>query len=229
MVAETSEPHYLGHRQRLRERFRRAGGSGFEDYELLELLLFSAIPRRDVKPLAKALIERFGGYAAVLSASRTDLERIDGLGEVAVDAILAVREASIRLVREEAFSQPVLSGWQQLIDYCRADMARAKIEHFRLIFLDRRNRVISDELQQAGTVDHAPVYPREVARRCLELSATAVILVHNHPSGDPAPSRADIDITREISKALAAIGVMVHDHIVIGRRGHASFKSMGLL
>ncbi len=222
-------PHYHGHRQRLRERFRRTGGSGLEDYELLELLLFAAIPRRDVKPLAKALIDHFGSYAGVLSAGRTDLARIDGLGEVAIDAVLAVREAAVRLAREEAMAQPVLSGWQQLIDYCRADMARAKTEHFRLLFLDRRNRLIHDEVQQAGTVDHAPVYPREVAKRCLELSATAVILVHNHPSGDPAPSRADIDITREIAKALSAIGVTVHDHLVIGRKGHASFKSMGLL
>lgn len=226
---QDSEPHYHGHRQRLRERFRRAGGSGLDDYELLELLLYSAIPRRDVKPLAKLLIEKFDGYAGVLSATRGDLLRISGLGEVAIDALQAVREAAIRLVREESRARPVLSGWQQLLDYCRADMARAKTEHFRLIFLDRRNRVIDDEIQQSGTVDHAPVYPREVARRCLELSATAVILVHNHPSGDPSPSRADIDITREIVKALAAVGVAVHDHIVIGRRGHASFKSLGLL
>jgi DNA repair protein RadC len=228
-VSDASAPHYIGHRQRLRDRFRRTGGAGLEDYELLELLLFAAIPRRDVKPLAKTLIDRFAGYAGVLSASRSELARVEGLGEVAIDALLAVREAAVRLAREEAMARPVLSGWQQLLDYCRADMARAKAEHFRLLFLDRRNQLIHDEVQQVGTVDHAPVYPREIARRCLELSATAVILVHNHPSGDPAPSRADIDVTRDIVKALAAIGVAVHDHIVIGRKGHASFKSMGLL
>ncbi len=226
-VAE--EPHYHGHRQRLRERFRRAGGAGLNDYELLELLLFAAIPRRDVKPLAKTLIDRFGGYADVLSAGREALARIDGLGDVAIDTLLAVREAAVRLAREEAMDKPVLSSWNKLLDYCRADLARAKTEHFRLMFLDKKNQLIHDEVHQVGTVDHAPVYPREVAKRCLELSATAVILVHNHPSGDPAPSSADIAITKDIAKALSAIGVAVHDHLVIGRKGHASFKSLGLM
>ncbi len=228
-VNESAEPHFHGHRQRLRERFRRAGAAGLDDHEMVELLLFAAIPRRDVKPLAKSLVDRFAGYAGVLSASRSELSRIDGLGDVAIDTLLVVREAAVRLARVEAMSSPVLSGWQKLIDYCRADMARARTEHFRLLFLDRRNRLIHDEVHQVGTVDHAPVYPREVAKRCLELSATAVILVHNHPSGDPAPSRADIDITKDIAKALGAIGVVVHDHLVIGRAGHASFKSLGLL
>jgi len=228
-VTDSDAPTYLGHRQRLRDRFRRAGAAGLEDYELLELLLFAAIPRRDVKPLAKALIDRFRSYAGVLSASRSELARVEGLGDVAVDTLLGVREAAVRLAREEAMAQPVLSGWQKLLDYCRADMARKHTEHFRLLFLDKRNQLIHDEVHQVGTVDHAPVYPREVARRCLELSATAVILVHNHPSGDPTPSRADIDITKDIAKALAAIGVIVHDHLVIGRKGHASFKSLGLL
>ncbi|MBI3504948.1 MAG: DNA repair protein RadC [Proteobacteria bacterium] len=228
-VTESDPPHYLGHRQRLRERFRRAGGEALNEYELLELLLFAAIPRRDVKPLAKDLMDRFASYAGVLSATRSELARVEGLGEIAIDAVLVVREAAVRLAREEAMARPVLSGWQKLVDYCRADMARRHTEHFRLLFLDKRNQLIHDEVHQVGTVDHAPVYPREVARRCLELSATAVILVHNHPSGDPTPSRADIDITRDIAKALAAIGVTVHDHLVIGRRGHASFKSLGLL
>jgi DNA repair protein RadC len=228
-VTESDTPHFHGHRQRLRERFRRAGSAGLDDYELVELLLFAAIPRRDVKLLAKSLVDRFAGYAGVLSASRTELARVDGLGDVAIDTLLAVREAAVRLARAEAMANPVLSGWQKLIDYCRADMARKQTEHFRLLFLDRRNRLIHDEVHQVGTVDHAPVYPREIARRCLELSATAVILVHNHPSGDPAPSRADIDITKDIAKALSAIGVVVHDHLVIGRTGHASFKSLGLL
>ncbi len=228
-MTESDPPHYLGHRQRLRERFRRAGGEALNEYELLELLLFAAIPRRDVKPLAKDLMDRFASYAGVLSATRSELARVEGLGEIAIDAVLVVREAAVRLAREEAMARPVLSGWQKLVDYCRADMARRHTEHFRLLFLDKRNQLIHDEVHQVGTVDHAPVYPREVARRCLELSATAVILVHNHPSGDPTPSRADIDITRDIAKALAAIGVTVHDHLVIGRRGHASFKSLGLL
>ena len=226
---EPDKPHFLGHRQRLRERFRRAGAAALDDYELVELLLYAAIPRRDVKPLAKALCERFGGYAGALSASRGELARIDGLGDVAIDLLLSVREAAVRLAREDAMAAPVLSGWQKVLDYVRADMARRPTEHFRLLFLDKRNRLIHDEVHQAGTVDHAPVYPREVAKRCLELGATAVILVHNHPSGDPSPSRADIDITRDIAKALAAIGVAVHDHLVVGRRGHASFKGMGLL
>ncbi len=222
-------PHYHGHRQRLRERFRRAGAAALNDYELLELLLFAAIPRRDVKPLAKMLIDRFGSYADVLSAEREALARIDGLGEVAIDTLLAVREAAVRLARQEAMEKPVLSSWNKLIDYCRADMARAKKEHFRLLFLDRKNQLVHDEVHQVGTVDHAPVYPREVAKRCLELSASAVILVHNHPSGDPKPSAADIAITKDIAKALAAIGVAVHDHLVIGRNGHSSFKSLGLI
>ncbi|MFM7345670.1 MAG: DNA repair protein RadC [Tagaea sp.] len=227
-VAEGPAPHYHGHRQRLRARFRRAGAAALEDYELLEMLLFAAIPRRDVKPLAKALIARFGGYAGALSAGRGELAAVEGLGETAIDALLAVREAAVRLARAEIAEKPVLSGWEKLMDYLMADMARAKQEHFRLLFLDKKNRLIHDEVHQSGTVDHAPVYPREVAKRCLELHASAVILVHNHPSGDTTPSRADIDITREIDKALKAIGVAVHDHVIVGRKGHTSFKAKGL-
>jgi DNA repair protein RadC len=227
-AAESPAPHYHGHRQRLRARFRQAGGGALQDYELLELLLFAAIPRRDVKPLAKALIQRFGSYADVLSATREALARVDGLGDVAIDTLLAVREAAVRLTRADASGKPVLGGWEKLMDYLMADMGRAKQEHFRLLFLDKKNRLIHDEIHQTGTVDHAPVYPREVAKRCLELNASAVILVHNHPSGDTQPSRADIDMTREIDKALKAIGVAVHDHVIVGRHGHTSFKSMGL-
>lgn len=227
-VAEGPAPHYHGHRQRLRARFRRAGAAALEDYELLEMLLFAAIPRRDVKPLAKALIARFGGYAGALSAGRSELAEVEGLGGTAIDALLAVREAAVRLARGEIAEKPVLSGWEKLMDYLMADMARAKQEHFRLLFLDKKNRLIHDEVHQSGTVDHAPVYPREVAKRCLELHASAVILVHNHPSGDTTPSRADIDITREIDKALKAIGVAVHDHVIVGRKGHTSFKAKGL-
>jgi len=227
-VAEGPAPHYHGHRQRLRERFRKAGGGALQDYELIELLLFAAIPRRDVKPLAKALIQRFGSYAELLSASREELGKVDGLGDVAIDTLLAVREAAVRLARADASDKPILGGWEKLMDYLMADMGRAKQEHFRLLFLDKKNRLIHDEIHQKGTIDHAPVYPREVAKRCLEIGASAVILVHNHPSGDSKPSRADIDITREIDKALKVIGVTVHDHVVVGRRGHTSFKSMGL-
>lgn len=225
---EDVAPHYHGHRQRLRERFRKAGAAALQDYELIELLLFAAIPRRDVKPLAKAVIERFGSYAGALSASREELAAIDGLGDAAIDTLLAVREAAVRLARTEISDKPILGRWEKLMEYLTADMARAKQEHFRLLFLDRKNRLIHDEIHQKGTVDRAPVYPREVAKRCLELNASAVILVHNHPSGDTQPSRADIDVTREIDKALKAIGVAVHDHVVVGRDGHTSFKSMGL-
>lgn len=227
-AAEGKAPHYHGHRQRLRERFRRAGGEALDDYELLELLLFAAIPRRDVKPLAKGLIARFGSYAGALSAKREELDGVDGLGDAAIDALLAVREAAVRLARADATEKPVLSGWEKLMDYLMADMARAKQEHFRLLFLDRKNRLIHDEVHRSGTVDHAPVYPREVAKRCLELHASAVILVHNHPSGDTLPSKADIDSTREIEKALKAIDVVVHDHVIVGRTGHTSFKAKGL-
>ncbi len=222
-------PDYLGHRQRLRERFRSAGAEAFADYELLELLLFHAIPRRDVKPIAKRLIARFETFAAVVSASREQLAEVDGLGEVAIDAIKIVRDAAVRLARQEAVGKPVLSSWQKVLDFCRADMAHREREYFRLLFLDKKNILIRDEIQQAGTVDHTPVYPREVVKRALELGASAIILVHNHPSGDPTPSRADIDMTREIVKAASPLGIAIHDHIVVGRKGHVSFKGQGLI
>jgi DNA repair protein RadC len=221
-------PHYLGHRQRLRERFRAAGGAGLPDYELIELLLFAAIPRRDVKPLAKSLEKSFGGFAGLISASRERLEAA-GLGDGAIDLFKVVREAAVRLAREEMHELPVMGSFQKVLDYCRTDMAHADVEHFRLLFLDRKNKVIGDEVQQRGTVDHTPVYPREVVKRALELGASAIIMVHNHPSGDPSPSKADIAMTREVVKAAAALGVAVHDHLIIGKRGHSSLKSMGLL
>jgi DNA repair protein RadC len=221
-------PHYLGHRQRLRERFRATGGAGFPDYELIELLLFAAIPRRDVKPLAKTLEKSFGGFAGLISASRECLEAA-GLGDGAIDLLKIVREAAVRLAREEMTEQPAMGSFQKVLDYCRTDMAHADVEHFRLLFLDRKNKVIGDEVQQRGTVDHTPVYPREVVKRALELGASAIIMVHNHPSGDPSPSKADIAMTREVVKAAAALGVSVHDHLIIGKRGHSSLKSMGLI
>lgn len=222
-------PDYLGHRQRLRARFRNGGADAFADYELLELLLFHAIPRRDVKPIAKALIKRFGSFAGAISAPRAQLAEIDGLGDVAIDALAVTRAAAVRLAREEAVGGHVLSSWQKVIAFCRADMAHREREHFRLLFLDKKNILIGDEVQQSGTVDHTPVYPREIVKRALELGASAIILVHNHPSGDPTPSRADIDMTREVVKAASPLGIAIHDHIVIGKKGHVSFKGQGLI
>jgi len=227
--AQSTAPHYFGHRQRLRDRFRQAGGDALSDYELVELLLFSAIPRRDVKQIAKALIARFGSFAAAISADRAALAAVPGLGDAAIDALKAVREGAVRLLRADAMAAPVLGSWQKVLDYCRASMAHGATEQFRVLFLDRKNALIADEEQARGTVDHAPVYPREVVKRALELAASAIIMVHNHPSGDPTPSKADIDMTRAVVKAAEAVGVVLHDHIVVGRTGHASFKGLGLL
>lgn len=220
-------PHYHGHRERLRERFR-AGSDALPDYELVELLLFAAIPRIDVKPLAKALVEKFGSFAGVVSASREALAEA-GLRDGAIDLMKVVRESAVRLARQEVLNRPVLSSWQKVLDYVRAQLAHAPIEQFHVLYLDRKNVLIADEAQQRGTVDHTPVYPREVIKRALELGASAIIMVHNHPSGDPTPSKADIAMTREVAKAAETLGLTVHDHIVIGRAGHASFKGMGLL
>jgi len=227
--AEFDRPHYHGHRERLRQRFREAGGDALADYELLELILFQAIPRRDVKPIAKALIERFGGFAEAIAAPRETLARVGGLGESAIDALKAVQEAAVRFTREQAQTRPVLSSGQKVLEYCRARLAFSEIEEFHLLFLDRKNGLIAAEKQQRGTVDHTPVYPREVVKRALELSATAVLLVHNHPSGDPTPSKADIDMTREIVRAASVLGIAVHDHIIVGRQGHTSLKSLGVI
>ncbi|MBI3709712.1 MAG: DNA repair protein RadC [Proteobacteria bacterium] len=222
-------PHYHGHRQRLRERFRSGGGTALPDYELLELVLFGAIPRRDVKPLAKALMARFGSFAGVVSAERAALAEIDGLGDVAIDLLKTVREAALRLSREEVMKRPVLASWTKVLDYCRSAMAHNSTEQFRLLFLDHKNVLIADEVQQTGTVNHTPVYPREVVKRALELSASAIIMVHNHPSGDPTPSKADVEMTKDVARAAGAVGIQVHDHVIIGRQGHASFRSLGLL
>ncbi len=224
-----SDPHYLGHRERLRARFLDGGADALPDYELLELVLFSAIPRRDVKPLAKALLSAFGTFAEVVSAPRERLAEIDGAGEAVVAQLKIVEAAALRLSRTRLLNRPVLSSWAALLDYCAAAMARNPKEEFRVLFLDRKNVLIADEVQNRGTIDHTPVYPREILSRALELGASAVILVHNHPSGDPEPSRADIDMTREIATAARALGITVHDHIVVGRGGHASFKALGLL
>lgn len=221
--------HYHGHRERLRTRFADHGAEALADYELLELTLFRAIPRRDVKPLAKALIHRFGSFAEVLSADPARLAEVEGISAGVVADLKLIEAAGRRLARGAIVERPLLSAWSALLEYLRATMAFSGREEFRLLFLDRRNHLIADEVQGRGTVDHTPVYPREVARRALELSATAIILAHNHPSGDPTPSNADIRMTREIVSVLGPLGIVVHDHVILGRDGHASLKGLKLI
>ena len=222
-------PHFFGHRARLRQRLIAGGPEALPDYELLEVLLFAGNPRGDTKPLAKDLLQRFGSLAEALSADSDDLLSVPGLGEAGVAALKSVREAALRLSRAELQARPILGSWDKLIEYCTATMAYGKVEEFHLLFLDRKNMLIAHERQQRGTVDHTPVYPREVVKRALDLGASALILVHNHPSGDPTPSKADVTMTRDIVKAAAPLGVTVHDHLVIGRGRHASLRDMGLM
>ena len=230
MTDETNAtPHFTGHRERLRERFRRGGSSALNDYEFLELILFRAMPRRDVKPIAKALLARFGSFAEVLAARPERLDEIAGLGEAAVTELKIVEAAARRLAQSTIEKRQNLGSSSAVLDYCRTAMAYIDHEEFRILFLDKKNQLIADEVQGVGTVDHAPVYPREIMRRSLELGATALILVHNHPSGDPSPSTADIAMTVQIVSLGKALGVMVHDHLVIGRHGHASFRSLKLI
>jgi DNA repair protein RadC len=221
-------PHYYGHRERLRRRLIDAGAESLPDYELLEVLLFANDPRKDVKPLAKALLERFGGFAAVVSAEPQAL-RDAGLREPAVAVMKSVRAAALRLSRGELRERDVINSWDRLIDYCTAHIAYGQVEEFHLLFLDRKNALLAHERQQRGTVDHTPVYTREVVKRALELGASALILVHNHPSGDPTPSQADIAVTRDIVAAAKPLGVTIHDHLIIGRGRHTSLRDMGLL
>lgn len=225
----SGDSHQLGHRARLRKRFLRDAGATMPDYELLELILTQAQPRADTKPQAKELIKRFGDLAGVLSAEPHELADISGIGEAGIVALKAAREAGLRLARKAISDRPVLSAWDQVQAYCRANLAREKTERFHLLFLDRKNCLIADEVQQRGTVDHTPVYPREVVKRALELGATALIMVHNHPSGDPTPSADDIEITRAVMDAAAPLNITVHDHLVIGRNGEASLRSLGLM
>ncbi len=222
-------PHYHGHRERLRTRFLEAGSDALADYELLELVLFRAIPRGDMKPLAKSLIAKFGSFAEVIAAPRARLAEVKGAGDAVIAELKVVEAAAQRLARGEVRQRHVLSSWTAVLDYCRAAMAFADKEQFRILFLDKRNQLIADEVQQTGTVDHTPVYPREVVKRALELSATAIILVHNHPSGDPTPSRADIDMTKEIATVAKPLGIAVHDHIIVGKDGHASLRGLGVI
>ncbi len=225
----SGEPHYRGHRDRLRARFAEAGERGLPDYELLELVLFRSIPQRDVKPIAKALIGRFGSFAEVLGAAPERLQEIDGVGDSVSLDLKIIEAATVRLTRGALRERPVLSSWADVLAYCRAAMAFAEREEFRLLFLDKRNGLIADEVQGSGTIDHTPVYPREIVRRALELSATAIVLVHNHPSGDPTPSSADIRMTQEIIAISGPMGITVHDHIIVGRNGHASFRGLKLI
>jgi DNA repair protein RadC len=223
-----AKPHHLGHRERLRERALEGGLGALPDYELLELYLFRTFPRGDVKPKAKALLARFGSLEAVFAASVDDLRRVDGIGEAAALDLKLAHEATLRTAREAVKKRTVISSWTALLAYVRVALAHEPREHFRVLFLDRKNQLIADVNMNEGTVDHAPVYPREIMRRALELSASAVILVHNHPSGDPTPSSADIEMTRQVVEAGRSLKIAVHDHLVVGRDGVASFKALGL-
>jgi DNA repair protein RadC len=222
-------PHFHGHRERLRERFRGAGADALSDYELLEMVLFRALPRRDVKPLAKSLIGKFGSFAETVHAPDARLREVGGLGEAAITEIKLIAAAASRVAKGQLKAKTVLSSWATVIDYCRTAMAFADKEQFRILFLDKRNQLISDEVQQVGTVDHTPVYPREVVKRALELSATAIIMVHNHPSGDPTPSQADVQMTKAVIDVSGPLGISVHDHIIVGKHGHASLKGLKLI
>ncbi|MHA1190209.1 MAG: RadC family protein [Alphaproteobacteria bacterium] len=227
--AVTPAPGHAGHRDRLRQRFTKSGADALADYELLELMLFRALPRRDTKPIAKALLARFGTLSAILSASPGRLAEIPGLGTTAASELNLFQAVAERLGREEVFERPILTSWSILLDYCKTAMAHRDREQFRILFLDKKNALIADEVQQTGTIDHTPVYPREVVRRSLELAASALILVHNHPSGDPTPSEADIAMTRTIVDVAEPLGITIHDHLIIGRDGHASFRGLGLI
>jgi len=227
-TARAPAPHYAGHRERLRER-ARVSLAALPDYEILELHLFRSIPRGDVKPLAKALIARFGSLAAVLAASPEELKTVRGVGDATAFDLSLIQETAVRLRREAVARRTVISSWTALLAYVRVALANEPREQFRVLFLDKKNQLILDEVMNKGTVDHAPVYPREVMRRALEVSAASLILVHNHPSGDPTPSSADIDMTRQIVDAGRTLKIAVHDHLVVGRDGVASFKALGLL
>ncbi|HEY4926247.1 MAG TPA: DNA repair protein RadC [Roseiarcus sp.] len=229
MAGEVEPAHYLGHRERLRTRLREAGADAIADYELLELVLFRAIPRRDVKPLAKALIARFGSFAEAIAARPERLAEIEGMSEASINEFKILEAGAKRFAKGVAKKRLSLGSWSEVVDYCRTAMAFSEREEFRILFLDKRNGLIADEVQGSGTVDHTPVYPREVVRRALELSATAILLVHNHPSGDPSPSQADVKMTLEIIAVAGPLGVAVHDHLIVGRQGHASLRSLRLI
>jgi DNA repair protein RadC len=222
--------HRDGHRERARQRFMRVGGEALEDYELLELTLQMLLPRRDTKALAKALLAKFGSFSAVFSAPQPRLAEVKGLGELSRTNLKIIQAVAQRYAKDQVRREDVvLTSWSALVDYCRAAMAFEDKEQFRILFLDKKNKLIADEVQQTGTVDHTPVYPREVIKRSLELGASAIILVHNHPSGDPAPSAADVQMTRQINDVARPLGITLHDHIIIGKAGHASLKGLKLI
>ena len=229
MTDAPEKPHHLGHRERLRRRVLDRGADSLADYELLEYLLFGVRRQGDTKPTAKALIDRFGSIAGVLAAPTAELAAVKSVSEATIALIAVTAEAARRAVREEIADGPLLSSWTRLIDYLRVAMGHNRTEEFRLLFLDSKNRLIADEVQGTGTVNRTAVYPREVVKRALEHGATAIIMVHNHPSGDPTPSRADVEMTEEVRDAGALMGIVLHDHVVISKSGHESFKSMGLL
>lgn len=229
MPKSLTDDHKSGHRERLKARFRKGGVDALADYELLELNLMLAIPRRDVKPLAKDLIKEFGSFAEVISATPERLKQFSGVGENVVTTLKLAEASAQKLAEGAVMGKPVLSNWQALIKYCSTQLAYKKNEQFRVLFLDRQNRLIMDEKMQEGTIDHTPVYPREIIKRALELGSTAIILVHNHPSGDPTPSREDIEMTKKIQEAGKQLGVMLHDHLIISKGGHSSFKTMDLI
>lgn len=222
-------PHWQGHRERLRGKLLNRGAGALDDYEILEVLLMAFIPRRDVKPIAKALQARFGSLSAILAAPPEDLVKVDGIGESVAAYLKAIAELNSRAGREQIKAREVISSWTALVDYVRREIQHEKREQFRVLFLDRKNQLLQDEVMGRGTVDHAPVYPREIARRALEVQASSLILVHNHPSGDPKPSRADIDITRELIDSLSPFDITVHDHLIVGTAGVVSFRSAGLI
>ena len=222
-------PHYAGHRQRLRERFVFGGEQAFQDYELLELLLFMAIPRRDVKPLAKTLLKKFGSLPELMAAPHATLTQIEGVSDNTATAIKTVTAISARMMKQELIQKPILNNWTRLMDYCHMTMAHETKEHFRILFMNKKNELIADEIQGSGTVDHTPAYPREIMKRSLELGATALILMHNHPSGDPTPSQADITMTNAIIEAAKPFEIKIHDHVIIARNGHTSFRNEGLI
>lgn len=220
-------PHFIGHRGRLRKRFLKSGIQALADYEILEMLLFASHARGDLKPLAKALLDRFGTIRDTLNADSAELEKVKGVGESAIASLKLAQSLSLYLLKEAAKEKPVLQTWRHVLDYCQASMAHLKNEQLRLLFLDRKNRLIEDEVQQTGTIDQTPVYPREVARRALELGASSLIMVHNHPSGDPTPSNADISITQKVQGALEPLNIALHDHIIIGKGSHVSLRAEG--
>jgi DNA repair protein RadC len=228
-ASKTEQPHYHGHRDRLRQRFAENGPDALADYELLELLLFTAIPRRDVKPLAKDILAKFGSFSAALAASIYELQDVKGISENTAITLKAVQAISHRMMKFEVAQQPVLGNWSRLVDYCQTTMAHEKRENFRVLFLNRKNELLADEIQQTGTVDHTLAYPREIMKRALDLGATALILCHNHPSGDTEPSRADVDLTLAVKEACKPFSITLHDHIIVSHREVTSMRNMGLI